>query len=141
MLLFNFKSNIQRYAERKAKVENEIKVLKQQQKVKVETVNSEFNSRKTQFANNVSAEIAALKNQIKNLEVAKKTQAEAYEKEKSVQIEKVNNDFDAKILSKTNEVTKLTNLIDKEKKDMDEIIQPAKANAPRDNRKILNEGR
>ena len=134
-----FKTSIQRHVEKKQKLENEVQVLKTQQKVKSENVIAEYNSRKVQFENNVSAQIAALKNQIKNLEVARTTQAEAYEKEKTVQIKKVDNEFDAKILAKKNEITKLTNLIEKEKKDMQDLIQPEKSNAPKDNRKLLNE--
>lgn len=134
-----FKSNIQRYIEKKSKVENEIAVLKTQQKVKYETVVADYESRKTQFENDVSAQIASLKNQIKNLEVAKTTQADAYEKEKVVQLKLVDNEFDAKILTKQNEVKKLNNLIEKEQKDMEDIIEPIKPNAPKDNRKIIVE--
>lgn len=136
-----FKTNFQRHVERKARVENEIEVLKTQQKVKTENVIAEYNSKKTQHENNVDAQISALKNQIENLKVSRKTQVEAFEKEKIVALKKVDNEFDAKILAKKNEVKKLTNLIEKEQKDMEDFVNPEKSNAPKDNRKILNESK
>ena len=134
-----FKTSIQRHVEKKCRLENEIEVLKTQQKVRSENVISEFNSKKTQHQNNVDAQIAALQNQIENLKVSKTTQVEAFEKERIVALKKVDNEFDAKILAKQNEVKKLSNLIEKEQKDMRDIVQPQKATAPKDNRRILNE--
>ena len=136
-----FKTSIQRHVERKCRLENEIEVLKTQQKVISENVLSEFNSKKTQHENNVDAQIAALLNQIENLKVSKTTQVAAFEKEKVVALKKVDNEFDAKILAKQNEVKKLSNLIEKEQKDMRDLVQPQKANAPKDNRRILNESK
>ncbi len=136
-----FKTNIQRYVEKKNKLENEIEVLKTQQKVKSETVLADFESKKTQFQNNVDAQIVTLQNQIENLKVSKTTQVTAFEKERIVELKKVDNEFDAKILAKQNEVKKITNLIDKEQKDMRDLVNPLKSNAPKDNRKILNENK
>lgn len=141
ILDFLFKTSIQRHVERKAKVENQIQVLKTQQKVKSENVVSEYNSKKVQHENTIDAQIAALENQIENLKVSKTTQVEAFEKEKTVALKKVDNYFDARILEKENEVMKLANLIDKEQKDMRDLVQPKKSNAPKDNRRILNESK
>lgn len=141
ILDFLFKTSIQRHVERKAKVENQIQVLKTQQKVKSENVVSEYNSKKVQHENTVDAQIAALENQIENLRVSKTTQVEAFEKEKTVALKKVDNYFDARILAKQNEVKKLSNLIEKEQKDMKDLVQPQKSNAPKDNRRILNESK
>ena len=115
--------------------------MKTQQKVRSENVIADYNSRKVQHENNVDAQIAALENQIENLKVSKTTQVEAFEKEKTVALKKVDNYFDARILTKENEVAKLTNLIEKEQKDMRDLVQPKKANAPKDNRRILNESK
>ena len=136
-----FKTNFQRHVERKARLENHIELLKNQQKVKTENVIASYNSRKTQHSNNVEAQITALKNQIENLKVEKKTQAEAFDKEREIAIKKVDNEYYSKILAKKNEVKKLTNLIEKEQKDIGDFVNPEKPNAPRDNRKILNEGK
>ena len=136
-----FKTNIQRYVEKKNKLENEIEILKTQQKVKSETVIADFESKKTQFQNNVDAQIATLQNQIENLKVSKVTQVTAFEKERIVELKKVDNEFDAKILARQNEVKKIANLIDKEQKDMRDLVNPLKSNAPKDNRKILNENK
>lgn len=134
-----FKTNIQRYVEKKNKLENEIEVLKTQQKVKSETVIADFESKKTQFQNNVDAQIATLQNQIENLKVSKVTQVTAFEKERIVELKKVDNEFDAKILARQNEVKKIANLIDKEQKDMRDLVNPLKSNAPKDNKRILTE--
>lgn len=136
-----FRTSFQRHVERKAKVLNEITILQQQQKVKTENVLTNYKSKKAQFENTTAAQIAALKNQIKNLEVAKVAQVETFAKEKEIAIKKVDNEFDAKILAKKNEVKKLTNLIEKEQKDMEDFVSPEKSNAPKDNRKILNESK
>ena len=139
--MFNFltKSPIQRSVEKKNKLMNDIEVLKTQQKVRYENIIADFESRKTQYSNNTDAQIAALQNQIANLKVLKVTQIQAYEKEKTVALKKVDNEFDQKILNKSNEVKKLANLIEKDQKDMQDIMEPTKSNAPRDNRKVLNE--
>lgn len=139
--MFNFltKSPIQRSVEKKNKLINDIEVLKTQQKVRYENIIADFESRKTQYSNNTDAQIAALQNQIANLKVLKVTQIQAYEKEKTVALKKVDNEFDQKILNKSNEVKKLANLIEKDQKDMQDIMEPTKSNAPRDNRKVLNE--
>lgn len=134
-----FKTSIQRHIEKKSKLENEIEVLKTQQKVKSEIVISEYDSKKTQHQNTIDAQIAALQNEIENLKVSRTTHSASLDKEKVVQLKKVDNEFEAKILSKQNEVKKLSNLIDKEQKDMEDLITPLKPNAPKDNRKILVE--
>lgn len=134
-----FKTTIQRYVEKKNKLENEIEILKTQQKVKSETVIADFESKKTQFQNNVDAQIATLQNQIENLKVSKVTQVTAFEKERIVELKKVDNEFDAKILARQNEVKKIANLIDKEQKDMRDLVNPLKSNAPKDNKRILIE--
>ena len=134
-----FKTTIQRYVEKKNKLENEIEILKTQQKVKSETVIADFESKKTQFQNNVDAQIATLQNQIENLKVSKVTQVTAFEKERIVELKKVDNEFDAKILARQNEVKKIANLIDKEQKDMRDLVNPLKSNAPKDNKRILTE--
>ena len=139
MFKFFMKSPIQRSVEKTNKLQHDIEVLKTQQKVKYENIIADFESRKTQYSNNTDAQIAALKNQIANLEVLKITQIQAYEKEKTVELKKVDNEFDQKILEKTNEVKKLGNLIQKEQRDMEDIVEPTKSNAPKDNRKVLNE--
>lgn len=136
-----FKTAFQRHVERKAKVEKQIELLKNQQKVKSENVIAEYDSKVTQAKNNIDAQITALKNQIENLKVAKKTQTETITKEREIAIKKLDNEFDAKILAKKNELKKLTNLIEKEQKDMADFVNPERANAPKDNRKILNESK
>lgn len=134
-----FKTNIQRHVEKLNKLENETEILKTQQKVKYEGILDEYEAKKTQYQNNVDAQIISLQNQIENLKVSKVTQVQAYEKEKYVELKKVDNEFDQKILSKNNEITKLRNLIDKEQKDMANLINPVKANAPKNNKKVLLE--
>lgn len=139
--MFNFltKSPIQRSVEKVNKLQNDIEILKTQQKVRYENIIADFESRKTQYSNNTDAQIAALENQIANLKVLKVTQVQAYEKEKTVELKKVDNEFDQKILQKTNEVKKLCNLIAKDQQDMLDIMDPTQPNAPRDNRRVLNE--
>lgn len=134
-----FKSNIQRYMEKKNKLVNQVTVLKTQQKVRYENVNSDYESRKCQLENTIDAQISALTNEIANLKLTRKTQAEAFDKEKVVELKKIDNEFDQKILNKMNEITKLKNLIEKEEKDLRDLIEPVKTNAPIDNRKILTE--
>ena len=134
-----FKTNIQRHVEKRNKLENEIEILKTRQKVKYESVIDEYEGKKVQYQNNVEAQINALNNQIENLKISKVTQGQAYDKEKFVELKRIDNEFDQKILTKQNEVKKLTNLINKEQKDMIDLINPTKANAPKNNKKILVE--
>lgn len=136
-----FRTNFQKHIERKARVENEVEVLKTQQKVKSEAVIANFESKKIQFSNNTDAEITTLEKQIENLKASKTNQICAFEKELVVELKKVDNEFDAKILAKQNEIKKLTNLIEKEQKDMRDLVNPLKSNAPKNNRRILNESK
>ena len=136
-----FRTNFQKHIERKARVENEVEVLKTQQKVKSEAVIANFESKKIQFSNNTDAEITTLEKQIENLKASKTNQICAFEKELVVELKKVDNEFDAKILAKQNEIKKLTNLIEKEQKDMRDLVTPLKSNAPKNNRRILNESK
>ena len=134
-----FRTGIQRHVEKKSKLENEIEVLRTQQKVKSEIIIADYDSKKAQHQNNIDAQISALQNEIENLKVLRATQTTSLDKEKVVQLKKVDNEFDAKILTKQNEIKKLSNLINKEQKDMEDLVSPLKPNAPKDNRKILVE--
>lgn len=134
-----FKTNIQRHVEKLNKLENQIEILKTQQKVRYEGILDEYESRKIQYQNNVDGQIKALENQIENFKISKVTQSQAYDKQKFVELKRIDNEFDQKILTKKNEVKKLTNLINKEQKDMTDLINPTKANAPKDNKKLLLE--
>lgn len=136
-----FKTSIQRHVEKKEKTQNEIEVLKTQQKVEYETKVSEYKTKKTKCENDTDAQISAHKNIIENLKATREAQLTAYDKELTVELKKIDNEFDAKILAKMNEVKKLNNLIEKEQKDIADLVQPTRSNAPKDNRKILNENK
>lgn len=138
---FLFKTRLQRHVEKKSKITNEVELLKTQQKVKSEAVISDFDSKKAQHQNTIEAQITALQNEIENLKVSKAAYIASLDKERVVELNKVDNEFDAKILFKQNEIKKLNNLIEKEQKDMRDLIQPYNANAPKNNRRILNENK
>ena len=62
------------------------------------------------------------------------------DEQKKVAWDKVVNDFDAKIMSKQNDVKKLSRFIDAEQKNIDDVINPDKPNVPQAT-KVLNESK
>lgn len=140
MFEFIFGNSITRKVESKKRIEGEIEVLRKQQKVKAESTVKEYNSKKALTIDSINAQINNYKAQIKNLEQLKKDKEEMYDKEMRVAVDKVINDYDRKIVAKTNKAKKLGYYIDAEQRNIQDVIDPTQPNAPKEPpKKILLE--
>lgn len=124
-------NRMQRFVERKKRFEGDVEVLKTKQKVEYENVVRNFKAKKSQLENDVAVEIKALLTQIDNLKKMKLTQTTALDEAMKVELKKVDNRFNQQILAKQNEIKKLNNMIDKEQKDIRDLISVQSPNAPK----------
>lgn len=131
-----FGNSITDKVEKKKKIEGEVEVLKKEQKVASEAIIQDYDNKKTSTTDTINAQINALQAQIASLKNDKVTKCALLDEERKVALDKCINDYDRKIVSKQNQVKRLTRYIDAEQKNMDDVIHPDQPNAPRN---ILNE--
>ena len=125
-----FGNGVVRKVEKKKRVEGEVEVLKKQQKVQTENVINTYEQRKASVVDNTNAQINALQAQIVALKNSKETKCKLLDEEKKVAIDKVINEFDQKIVSKSNYAKKLGYLITAEQKNLQDVVSPDQPNAP-----------
>ena len=125
-----FRDSITRKVEKKRKLEREISLLKKQQKVKSEAVIKDYDKKKVEMVNNINAEITAYKANIDTLTTSISVQSGLLEQEKKVELDKVISDFDQRIIAKQNKLKRVTNFIEAEKKNMEDVISTELPNAP-----------
>ena len=125
-----FRDSITRKVEKKRKLEGEIALLKKQQKVKSEAVIKDYDKKKVEMVNNINAEITAYKANIDTLTTSISVQSGLLEQEKKVELDKVISDFDQRIIAKQNKLKRVTNFIEAEKKNMEDVISTELPNAP-----------
>lgn len=125
-----FGNSITRKVEKYNKLMGTVEVLKKQQKVNSESVLKAYAVKQADLTNSVNAEVARLQAQINSLKDHKKAQSELLEEERKVAIDKTINDFDQRIANIKNRATKLMHLIEAEKKNMEDVINPTPINAP-----------
>lgn len=135
-----FGNSITNRVEKKKRIEGQIEVLKKTQKVKAQGVCDEYDAKKKEITDSTNAQINNLQAQIASLKVNKDKQCALLDEQKKVAWDKVVNDFDAKIMSKQNDVKKLSRFIDAEQKNIDDVINPDKPNVPQAT-KVLNESK
>ena len=134
-----FKNKITRMVEKSKRIEGEIEVLKKQQKVKCENAMKYNEAKKADFTNTTNATIASYKAAIKIAESSIKTECEKYDQECRVEVDKIMNDYNSKILAKSNELNRTKNLIEAENKNNIDVMKPLMVNAP--TTRVLNENK
>lgn len=134
-----FGNSITSKVEKKKKVENQIEVLKKEEKMKSEKIMAEYKAKDENFKNNADAEINSLKARIKTLEQEKLTNEKVLEQEKRVELDKIFHDYDERIINKKNLVNRLNNFIGAEKKNMQDAIDNTQPNQPTQSKILLED--
>lgn len=134
-----FGDSIVRNVERHNKLLGDIEVLKKQQKVSSEAVLKSYATKKRDFINSVDSEVSRLQAQIASLKEHKVAQLELLDEERKVMLDKTINDYDRKITSTYNKAKKLEHLIQAEKANMEDVINPGiSGEVPSDTSKAVN---
>ena len=120
-----FGNGITKKVEKHNRLIGDIEVLKKQQKVSSEAVLKSYASKKRNLNNSVDADIARLQAEIAALKEHRVSQLELIEEERKVVLDKTINDFDRKITNKYNKAKKLEHLINAERENMEDIINPS----------------
>ena len=107
MLDLIFGNSVVRKVENKKKIEGDIQVLKKQQKVRMEEIIKECATKKANISNSIDAQITELQAQITVLKKSKQDQCDLMDEKQKVMIDQMINDFDRKIINKTNKAKKL----------------------------------
>ena len=120
-----FKTSITSKVEKLKKLQGKVEVLKKEQKVGTDSVIKAYDVKQSELKNAIDAQIANFKAEIKSLEAHKKAQFELYNQERKVAIDKTINEYNAKIVNVTNQITELMHLIEAERKTEEEVVRPA----------------
>lgn len=120
-----FGNSITKKVEKHNRYIGDIEVLKKEQKVSSEAVLKSYASKKRNLNNSVDAEIAKLQAQIAALKEHRTSQLELLEEERKVTLDRTINNYDRKITSKYNKAKKLEHLINAERENMEDIINPS----------------
>lgn len=129
-LLSIFGNSVVGKVEKKKKIEGEIEVLKKQQKVEIENIIKTYDQKKANLIDTTNAQIGSLQAQIAALKANKETQTNVLNEEKKVDIDRKTNEYNQKIVSKTNQSKKLGYLIEAEQKNLADVISPNQPNQP-----------
>lgn len=120
-----FGNSIIRKVEKHNKLTGDIEVLKKQQKVSSEAVLKAYAVKRRNLNDVADADIARLQAQIASIKERRTAQLELLEEERKVTLDKTINDFDRKITNKYNKAKKLEHLINAEKANMEDVINPS----------------
>ena len=131
-----FGNSVIRKVEKKKKLEGQLAVLRQQQKIEAEKISKETEKKKADLVCDIDAQITSYEASINNLKKQKKTQQDLLDEQKRVEMDKKIHEFDRKIVSKVNEIKRLGHFIEAERKNQDDALNPDQPNAPK---KILLE--
>lgn len=126
-----FGNSITSKVEQKKRIEGQIEVLRKQEKVECERVIKDFTARKEQLENDTNTEIARLKAEINRLNTNRDAQLVLFAEQQKVMLDETINEFDRKIVNKTNKAKKLGYLVEAEQKNIEDVINPQQPNAPR----------
>lgn len=137
-MFFIFNHNVGRMLEKKRSMEQEIEVLKKQQKMECEEVLNNHNQKmldlkdSTQAAiDDINAQIQSLKASINSVNASKVAQEKVFQEQLKVEMDKTTNKFDRKIVAKQNKVKRLARFIEAEEKNIqDAIHNTTTPNAP-----------
>lgn len=124
------KNSIVRKAEKKRKFEGIVADLKNQQKVKSETVIKEFDIKKVNLIDSIDAQINALSAQIGSLKSQKKTQCDLLDKQMKVVLDKTIDKFDQSIMIMKNKLKSIGNTIEAEQKSLQDVLDLDGPNTP-----------
>ena len=120
-----FGNSITKKVEKHNRLIGDIEVLKKEQKVSSEAVLKSYATKKRNLNNSVDADIARLQAQIAALKEHRTSQLELLEEERKVVLDRTINNYDRKITSKYNQAKKLEHLINAERENMEDIINPS----------------
>ena len=117
-----FKDKVVLKVEKKKKLENAIELLKKEKQIQFETVVKDFDMQKINLSTEVETQIKALEAQINCLRQELKAQLALIQKRSVIELDKVINEYDQRISIKENDLNKLLNLIEADKKSLNQVI-------------------
>ena len=117
-----FKDKVVLKVEKKKKLENAIELLKKEKQIQFETIVKDFDMQKINLSTDVETQIKALEAQINCLRQELKAQLALIQKRSVIELDKVINEYDQRISIKQNELNKLLNLIEADKKSLNQVI-------------------
>lgn len=117
-----FKDKVVLKVEKKKKLENAIELLKKEKQIQFETIVKDFDMQKINLSTDVETQIKALEAQINCLRQELKAQLALIQKRSVIELDKVINEYDQRISIKENELNKLLNLIEADKKSLNQVI-------------------